>query len=113
MPTAVSAPRSTQAGSEDFEHDQRDPSASSAAAWPVPHHAPEPRRAPDVPPVTGDQRGHRDQVVGIGRMAEPQRQGDQHRDQEGAAREQALQPGVDVLDRGEEELESISPSPAS
>ena len=67
--------------------------------------SPEPRRGPGIAVLGGDQRGDRDQVVGIGRVTEAEDEGDAQRDEQRSAVEEAGQPGVDLLQRTKEELE--------
>ena len=74
---------------------------------------PEPRRAPNVAAVDGHQGGDRHEVVRIGGVTQAQGQGDQQRDHQRSPREQALEPGVDLLDRLEEEVEAHEPAPPS
>src|SRR4051794_5161122 len=74
---------------------------------------PEAGGAADVPMIGGDQRGDRDEVVGVGGVAQAERQRDQQRDHERRAREEALEPGVGPLDGPEEEVEAHLASPPS
>ena len=60
---------------------------------------------PGVAVVAGDQGGDGDEVVGIGRVAEAQGKGDRERHEQRSAREQAGEPGVDVLEGAEQEVE--------
>ena len=51
-------------------------------------------------------------MVGIGGVAQAERERDRERDQQRRAVEQPGQPGVDVLDRPEQEVEVMPSSPS-
>ena len=57
----------------------------------------ESRRAAGAAVVGGDQRGDRDQVVGVGGVPQPEHECDAERDQQGGAVEQPGEPGVELL----------------
>ncbi len=63
------------------------------------------RRRADVAVLAGEQRGDRDQVVGIGGVAEAEHEREPERDEQRRPREQVGQRLVEVLDRLEQELE--------
>ena len=72
---------------------------------------PEPRRAPNVATVDGHKRGDRHEVVGIGGVTQAQGQSDQQGDDQRSAGEERLEPGVELLDRLEEEVEAHELTP--
>ena len=55
--------------------------------------------------VGRDQRGDRDKVVGIGRVAQAEHERDAERDEQRGSLEQVGEGLVDLLDRPEQELE--------
>ena len=85
-PTAFSAPLSSQAGSSDLKAISGTPITSSVVAWPTPHHAPS-RGRRGVAAVGGHERGDRHEVVGVGRVAQPEHERDaQRREQRRASK---------------------------
>ncbi len=55
--------------------------------------------------VGGDQSRNGDEVIGVGRVAQAEHEGDPERDQQWRAVKEAGKPRVELLDRAKEELE--------
>lgn len=59
-----------------------------------------------VSSLGGNERGDGNEVVGIGRMPQAEQESDAQRDEERRACKQALEPGIQLLDRLEEKVKA-------
>ena len=110
-PTAFSAAPSSHAGSSDLSAISGSPTAEQhERVTEAPPGAESDRRAM-VAILGSDQRGDRDEMVGIGGMAKAEHEREAERDQQRRAGEEARDPGVEVLERLEEEVEVHRSSP--
>ena len=67
---------------------------------------PQPHSRARIPVVGRDERGHRDEVIRIGRVAQPEREREAERDEQRRAGEEAGEPPIQVLERPEQKLEA-------
>ena len=107
-PTPVSAAALEPAGQFLLERDQREPDDQQRRRVADAPPGAEPGRGPHVALVGGDQRGDRDEVVGVGGVPQPEHERDRQRHQQRRALDQVREPVVERLDR----LEQAGPSAA-
>ena len=93
-------------GDRRAEQDQRQADDEQGRRVADPPHRAEPGRRARAGAVGGDERGDRHQVIGVGRVAQPEQRGEQQGDRQRGAVEQGADGLVEVLDRGEEEVEA-------
>ena len=88
-----------------LERDQRDADGEQRAGVAEPPPRAQPGGPARVAVVGRHQRGDRHEVVGVGRVAQPEHEGDPEGDDQRRAVDEAGEPLVQMLDGAEEELE--------